>query len=418
MKFKDGKSPFENRVFKVIFSIAMAIVCWMAVVFTISTESKVTITDVPVTINTSSAAFQSLGLDIIDKNEITVNVRVEGPRTVVGALDKNSVKVTPSFASVKEVGVYELPLTATKSNQLENFTIVSVDPITVKLRFDNATSKKFPVSVNVIGLETSEEFIVETPVSNPPEVTITGPELDVNNIAKVVADCTVNAEVSETVTQSCALTLLDADGNAITSSTLKIDNETVDVSVPVYKRGVVPIDIEFSNVPEGFDISTLKYVMSIKELDIAASAKVIDNLKTKIVGYVDLAAFEIGESYTFDIDFPTGVVNLDNIEQVTVSFPKENIASKKVNVSDIRVQNAPANMKVTVKNTRINDVTVIGATDDVLGLLSGSVIAIVDVSQLSVEKGSYNVPVKFTVTANNTTFVSGSYTVLIEVEPN
>ncbi|MEG2938808.1 MAG: hypothetical protein RR829_01135, partial [Oscillospiraceae bacterium] len=60
MKFKDGKSPFENRVFKVIFSIAMAIVCWMAVVFTISTESKVTITDVPVTINTSSAAFQSL----------------------------------------------------------------------------------------------------------------------------------------------------------------------------------------------------------------------------------------------------------------------------------------------------------------------------------------------------------------------
>ncbi|MEG2259056.1 MAG: hypothetical protein RSB78_02590 [Oscillospiraceae bacterium] len=211
---------------------------------------------------------------------------------------------------------------------------------------------------------------------------------------------------------------MDADGNAITSSTLKIDNETVDVSVPVYKRGVVPIDIEFSNVPEGFDISTLKYVMSIKELDIAASAKVIDNLKTKIVGYVDLAAFEIGESYTFDIDFPTGVVNLDNIEQVTVSFPKENIASKKVNVSDIRVQNAPANMKVTVKNTRINDVTVIGATDDVLGLLSGSVIAIVDVSQLSVEKGSYNVPVKFTVTANNTTFVSGSYTVLIEVEPN
>ncbi|MEG2259055.1 MAG: hypothetical protein RSB78_02585 [Oscillospiraceae bacterium] len=29
---------------------------------------------------------------------------------------------------------------------------------------------------------------METPVSNPPEVTITGPEIDVNNIAKVVAD--------------------------------------------------------------------------------------------------------------------------------------------------------------------------------------------------------------------------------------
>ena len=33
------------------------------------------------------------------------------------------------------------------------------------------------------------------------------------------------------------------------------------------------------------------------------------------------------------------------------------------------------------------------------------------------ESGSYNVPVKFMITPNSTTFVSGTYTVLIDVEP-
>ena len=69
-------------------------------------------------------------------------------------------------------------------------------------------------------------------------------------------------------------------------------------------------------------------------------------------------------------------------------------------------------------NEKISDVTVIGKAQDVQTLLAGSVIAIVDMSELGgIESGTFNVPVKFKISSNNTTWVAGSYTAVIEVEP-
>lgn len=417
MKHNKLSRLFDNKMFTFAFSFVCAVVVWVAVVFTISPNTTQSIRNVPVTINTSSAAFQSLGLDIIGSTDITVDVVVEGTRSMVGSLDRTDIVVTPSFSSVRGAGTYDLQLNATKANTLDNFTIVSIEPGTITLTFDTAVSKKLAVEAEVVGLRVSDGYIMQNAVVSPGEITVTGPESEVARVARAAVQVGVNAEVSETVRQTSAVVLYDANGNEIVSSTLRLDNSEVDVVVPVYKSGVLPLDIEFTNVPEGFDINTLSYVMSETEIEIAASSSVIDNLKTKIVGYVDLSTFEIGESYSFPIELSNGVVNIDNIEQVTVTFPKENIASKKLNVSDIRVINQPANMNVTVVNTRINDVTVIGPTGDVFDLLPGSVVAIVDMSAISVEQGSYNVPVSFRVTSNSTTFVSGSYSVLIEVEP-
>ena len=47
----------------------------------------------------------------------------------------------------------------------------------------------------------------------------------------------------------------------------------------------------------------------------------------------------------------------------------------------------------------------------------GNDVMIVDMDEQIAESGSYNVPVKFMITSNSTTFVSGTYTVLIDVEP-
>ncbi len=414
---KKRKSLFDSRVFKLVFSIVAAVICWTVVAFTISNNITATISDVPVTIS-SASTYQSLGLDIIDNTEtLTVDVKVEGPRSVVGLLDRNSVRVTPSFTNVREAGTYDLPLTVTKTNALDDFTVVSVDPARITLRFDNAVSRKMTVSANVTGLETPADYVVQKPVAVPGEITITGPEQDVSAVARAVVDVVVNEQVSETVRQTCAVTLVDEDGESIHSDVLRLDNAEVDVVVPVYKRGTLPLMIEFSNVPEGFDINTLRYSLSQTELNVAAAAGTIDSLRPLVVGYIDLAAFELGTNYTFDIELPSGMVNLDSVEQVTVSFQRDTLASKRVNVTDIRVQNAPDSISVAVRTDRIRNVTVVGPQEDIDSLLAGSVVAIVDMDELIVEQGSYNVPVRFMVTSNSTTFVTGNYTVLIEVEP-
>ncbi|MEG2083190.1 MAG: CdaR family protein, partial [Oscillospiraceae bacterium] len=270
----------------------------------------------------------------------------------------------------------------------------------------------------VVGLTAADDLVVEKTAISPSEVTITGPEQELAEVAEVVAVVEVNAKLSETFKKTVKLAARDKDGNIITSSAVRLDPEQVDITVPILKKGILPLGIDFSNVPDGFDTSTLKYNMSVDKIPIAASAAVIANIKTKTVGYIDLTTFKLGEAYTFDIPLSSGTVNLDNIKTVTVTFKGDDIDSKKVNVADIRVVNEPANYKVTVQTERINAVTVIGRAEDVADVLAGSVVAIVDMNVLGgIESGEFNVPVSFTVTSNSTTWVAGSYSVVVHVEP-
>ena len=409
---------FRNKTFLVIFSLVAAVIAWAAVVLTISPEATRTIEGVPVTITAGNTAYQALGLDIIDKSEILVNVTVRGTRSVVGSLDASSITVTPNLSSVTSAGSYDVSLSASKNNQLQDYVIEQVNPARITLRFDVAVSEKMTITSEVVGLTAAEDLIVEKTVMSPSEVTLTGPELEVESVASVVARVEVNATLSETLKRTVNLVARDADGNDITSSALRIDPETTDVTVPILKQGTLPLAIEFSNVPEGFDTSSLKYTMSHTEIPIAAAASVIDNLKPKTVGYVDLTSFTLGENYVFDIQLSSGTVNLDNITQVTVAFQGADISSKRVNVSDIRVENEPSNYLVEVKTAQINSVTVIGRSEDVEKVLAGSVVAVVDMNTLGgIESGEFNVPVSFVVTSNNTTWVAGSYTVVVEVLP-
>ncbi|MEG0750949.1 MAG: CdaR family protein [Oscillospiraceae bacterium] len=407
---------FRQKTFLIIFSLAMAVICWATVVLTISSETTRVI-EVPVTIDPSDSVFANLGLEIIDKKEIVVNVTVSGDRSVVGSLDSHSINVMPNLKSVGAAGVYEVPLTAQK-NDLQNYSIVSLNPTRLTLRFDTVLSKKLTVMSEVVGLTAADDLVVEKTAISPSEVTITGPEQELAEVAEVVAVVEVNAKLSETFKKTVKLAARDKDGNIITSSAVRLDPEQVDITVPILKKGILPLGIDFSNVPDGFDTSTLKYNMSVDKIPIAASAAVIANIKTKTVGYIDLTTFKLGEAYTFDIPLSSGTVNLDNIKTVTVTFKGDDIDSKKVNVADIRVVNEPANYKVTVQTERINAVTVIGRAEDVADVLAGSVVAIVDMNVLGgIESGEFNVPVSFTVTSNSTTWVAGSYSVVVHVEP-
>lgn len=409
---------FGNKTFVMILSLVLAIVIWSIVVFGISPDTKQTISGVPVNLDLNNASFQSQGLDITDRSVILVDVEVYGPRTVVGALTADDIVVEPNYARVNGVGTYTLVLTAAKANQLDDFQILSVNPQSVSLSFDVSTSKRFTVEADGVGFTAQEGYVIEAPVVSPAEVRITGPENDVARISRVVAHFELSGELNKSETiNDCPLILYDADGNEVSQTTLTIDNAAVDIRVPVYKLGTLPLDISFTNVPDGFDVSTLDYVLSTDEIEVAGSESVIDNLGTYTVGYIDLTSFSIGDVYTFTVELPSGLINRGP-ETITVTFPRENISSKRIAVTNIQVVNVPTNYTVSVVTTRIENVTVIGPAADVTALLPGSVVAIVDFSTLTLESGRYSVPVTFKVTSNATTWVAGSYTVYIDVVPN
>lgn len=407
---------YERTSFQIVISVLLAFVAWMLVSFQINTTRDRTIKGVKVALSANASSYQNLGLDIVDKSDRYVDITVSGNINVIATLNTSSFNVTPVFSSVKGAGTYDIPLNVSINNSAGGVEVTEISATSISVTFDSSVTKKVPVTIDLSGHAAADGYIIGNIAASPSEITLTGPENEISKIGSAVAVCSVSGNLTETVKQSVPISLVNESGNVITSATVRMDTEEVDITIPVLKKGVIDLDIGFSNIPEGFDIGILEYVLSKSSLQIAGPASAVDNMSMRTIGYVDLGRFKLGESYVFDVELPNGMENLDNIDSVAVTFLKKDLAEKKLNISDIRVENIPANYEIKVNNKSIAGVNLIGPAADVEVLSAGSVVAVINMDDFSVESGTYTLPVHFTVTSNKTCWATGSYMVTVDVE--
>ena len=427
---KEGREAFHQALARLagdkrvlaLFSLLVAFFMWFVVISVVDPNQTVTVRYVPVNLEYNSAAYESYGLGIVEKPNMTVNVRVTGDGSVVGGLEAGDLLVYPDYSSVTGVGTYTLRLivrradTSIAAQQYEIEGIVSNNYIT--LTFDEMATKTFPVTVNVIGVEPAEGYFVDTPVASPAEVTLRGPESQMSQVDKVVANVALSGQRTESALATAQLEFWDKDGNVLTDTHITADTEQVEVTIPVLKMKEVPITFEYTGVPQGYDTSVLDAQLSQETILIAGPAERVDALESVSAGFVDLTKFKLGETVTLSITLPEGIRNLDALQSVDVTFDTYGFATRTVTVSQITVVNAPSDTTVTVTTRRLSDVTLVGPEDELDALSEANVVAQVDASasNINVSKGQQSMPVTIVVPGSSTVFATGSYEVLCDID--
>ena len=427
---KEGREAFRQALARLagdkrvlaLFSLLVAFFMWFVVISVVDPNQTVTVRYVPVNLEYNSAAYESYGLGIVEKPNMTVNVRVTGDGSVVGGLEAGDLLVYPDYSSVTGVGTYTLRLivrradTSIAAQQYEIEGIVSNNDIT--LTFDEMATKTFPVTVNVIGVEPAEGYFVDTPVASPAEVTLRGPESQMSQVDKVVANVALSGQRTESALATAQLEFWDKDGNVLTDTHITTDTEQVEVTIPVLKMKEVPITFEYTGVPQGYDTSVLGAQLSQETILIAGPAERVDALESVSAGFVDLTKFKLGETVTLSITLPEGIRNLDALQSVDVTFDTYGFATRTVTVSQITVVNAPSDTTVTVTTRRLSDVTLVGPEDELDALSEANVVAQVDASasNINVSKGQQSMPVTIVVPGSSTVFATGSYEVLCDID--
>ena len=427
---KEGREAFRQALARLagdkrvlaLFSLLVAFFMWFVVISVVDPNQTVTVRYVPVNLEYNSAAYESYGLGIVEKPNMTVNVRVTGDGSVVGGLEAGDLLVYPDYSSVTGVGTYTLRLivrradTSIAAQQYEIEGIVSNNYIT--LTFDEMATKTFPVTVNVIGVEPAEGYFVDTPVASPAEVTLRGPESQMSQVDKVVANVALSGQRTESALATAQLEFWDKDGNVLTDTHITTDTEQVEVTIPVLKMKEVPITFEYTGVPQGYDTSVLGAQLSQETILIAGPAERVDALESVSAGFVDLTKFKLGETVTLSITLPEGIRNLDALQSVDVTFDTYGFATRTVTVSHITVLNAPSDTTVTVTTRRLSDVTLVGPEDELDALSEANVVAQVDASasNINVSKGQQSMPVTIVVPGSSTVFATGSYEVLCDID--
>ena len=411
MKKSKLKLFLDSKYFTMLLSFFMAVAIWIVVVTFFSTEARTTIKDVPIDIDYNSS-YLSLDLEIIDQSIETVDVTVSGPRDVVGSLTKDDVIVYPNINSVKMAGRYDLSLNAVKKSGIKEYQIDSLSSYQVAVRFDHLAEKSFKIETDISNLTIPEDLMLDKITISPDDVVVKGPENTVSKIAKVVATVQ-QQELNQTAVLPAELVLYDENGVELEKTHISYDVEEFNVTVPVLKEITVPVVVDYTNIPAGFDVSTLKVALSQQEITLAVPSRSADNIHQFVVGYIDLGTLEADSPYVFDITLPSGYKNVKDVEQISATVSGEKLDSKSVSVKEIKVINA-GEQKVEVLTEVINHVEIMGEKSVVSELSEDDVIAQIDMTQVALAQGQQTVEVDIIIPSTDKAFARGTYYVTIK----
>ena len=421
MKFQIGKL-FDNKTFLKIFSIVLAAVCWLIVVKTINRYTSWNFSNVSV----DTAAHQAdvltpIGLNIVEGAHQKVSVRIYGDRDVLSRLNiSQDILVTADLtgANIVEPGVYEnVRLVGTDVNR-KGLRFESISPDTVTLRVDRLSTKKFPVTTNVEGLKIPEEYLGSATIVSPQEIQITGPDADIQRIARCVAFARFENPLTKTTTVKSKVVLYDSEGNEINSDLLTISSQTADLTIPVNKQKRVPVKFEYLDVPDGFPLYRLEDILSQGFLDIAGPENLIDSYDVYNLGYVNVNEISKDKVFIFTVSLPNGFINVSNVDTISLEFDLEEAEEAVFAIpgENIIIKNIPTGYNATVTSTTITGVQMIGDRD-VLEMLTGQeIVAEIDLLVQDVSPGSYSLPVRISVPNKGFVWAVGKYTVVINMK--
>ncbi|MEG1872863.1 MAG: CdaR family protein [Ruthenibacterium sp.] len=407
---------FASKRATAILSIVLAVFTWMIVITVVSPESTRSI-PIPVDFAYNEAVYISQGLSIVEKPSQTVTVYLKGDGSVLGSLSQNDILVYPDYSIVKGAGTYTLKLEAKNANS-KKFDITGASGTYVELTFDKLVTQKFSVTVNGTGIQPADGYYMDLPLVAPTEVTLTGPEKAMSRVEKVVANVELKEERTESAIVTAKLQYLDKDGKVVEDPDIKADSDQVEVTIPIYKIKELPLTVEYTSVPTGFNPAVLNATLSEKTIRVAGPAAQLDGMTSISAGIVDLAAFKLGEDITANVEMPEGLRNVDGLQSVTIHFATEGYTTKTVTVTELRTINVAEGVTVSFPNERVNSVVLVGEQKELDELSATGVVAQVDASpsNLAVSKGQQNIPVQIVVPSAKTVFAIGSYTILCDVE--
>ena len=212
------------------------------------------------------------------------------------------------------------------------------------------------------------------------------------------------------------LELRDEEGNAFTPQYISMDSDSANVTLTVYQVRELPLEVDFIGAPNGFDVESLHYSLSQQTLCVAGPARTISALEALTVTDFDLAReFEPGRDYQRLIELPAGIVSLDGVTNVTLDFDTSEMASTKLNVSNIRAINVPSNYELQILSSIVSGVTLYGPADEIEKLSADSIVAQIDCQSLNLTVGQQTIAVSIQIPSSSRIFATGSYTVQCEV---
>lgn len=407
-----------NKRFTIPLSIILAFFVWLSITIIQRPIMDRTFSDMTVSINIENTFVSENSMNIVNNlSEQKFTVAVRGPSYSVSSLTASDFYLYASAAEVDAPGEYNLKVMANKNSADAEYEILSISPANINVSFDYIDTKDFIIEAAAVGATAESGLIAENGVVGGIEndtVTISGPRGVINKIERVVALAEVNKTLSVSETFDAVIKLYDEQGEEIEPENLTVSATSVKVTVPISKKKKVPVKVAFSNVPIGFDVSTLKTAVDNTEVTIIGTPETIDKTSEITLSPIDLTTVS-PSSKSFDVaaKLPEGVRLLDSLDHFTVTIDTTGYIEKTITVSTFKYRGVSQGLSAGGA-TALKTVKVCGPRAVINKLNQKAAYA--EVNLTDKKAGAHTVICAISFTDYNNIWAVGSYTTTVTIK--
>ena len=405
----------ESKWLNILMSVLLAVLFWLYVRAELDPSQTSWFYHVPVEI-TGSTVLTRQGLTVANLSQSTVDLRIEGPASVLDSLSRSrkDLSVTLDVSKCTE-GENKLVYTPNWPVNINTDSIVTIDrdPETITVTVEKLYTSSFNVEFQLKGT-VADGYQAGTPAINPETVVVSGPAEQVSQVKKVVAVLETE-DLDQRFAGDLPLILLDENGEQITDAEVTLDSPTAYVVLPVVVVKDVPLTVNFQP-GGGATIDDITYEINPKSLMVSGAESDMESLSEISLGSVDLSKVVGTNTFTFPIDLDASLENVTGSTSATVTVTVNGLDTRSFDVDNIQMVNIPDGYQVTLA-TQVRTVKVRGKQEDLNNIDASQLSIVADLSDVDFT-GLYSVPaskVKVYLNADSSVGVIGDYTVVVNV---
>ena len=384
------KKLFTENIGLKLGSVVIAIILWILVVYTYDPAATTNFNLGVDIINGDSIASSGKVYEVIEGDTITI--RVKANASLIKSLKASDFKATADVSKLSPTYHANIDVVCTKSDNVEITIIGSAKLLAVKL--EDLVSKQFPVTIEKSGEPESGYYVGET-IASPNLISVSGGKKSVEKISVVKVKADVNGANSLFYADGIPKAY-DADGNEITTGSLKFSDNPVKVAVNVYKTKNVSIVVEAQGEPyKGYSVQDINY--EPKTVTVAGPDQVLSKLSSiKLPLNVEGEITDIEVSINLSDYIKEGVYLVDKDVLVNAKCNIVRLGTKEFELlpSDISLNNKSDKFNYELVDTEKIKVTISGLSEKLKNIEVSDLAPYVDLSNAK-EAGDYSYKVKF-----------------------
>ncbi len=415
----------SGNFFLMLFSVVLAFVIWIIMSLTVFPETTITLKDVPIDFSLDGSYADVAGISVMKTSVDSVNLVISGERYLIGDYTVDDVHVGINVDAVRATGSYELSLVVTSANG-DTIEVEQIEPSTVKVDFDYMVTKTYSAEdgalvADVSSLTAADGYIIDEDevVISPSTIELYGPQDYVDQITSVAVKIDNSAIIQSTMTSNLNSVVFYSGNEVFESEDVTTDNESFEVTVPVYMVRDLPLDITLTSTVDSFDLSSITYSINPSSILVRSQTVNLNDLSPKIIDYISVNDITVGSVFNVTIDETSGYENISGIDTATVTFDLDGYAEKVVTIrnSQIYIINSSDDKTVTVEQAQIQNVTLVGPEEVLEQISSSDVIAEIDMLDYANTNVSYTImDLTIYVPGYDNVWSYGKYRVYVSIE--